>query len=197
MVASHDIFLKKDWLTPGLTAEIHRHFPQNEDICAESGQRSMESFKVHCFQLFPEHRVFASSKQISQAAKEFCDAWGISSTCQGKKIVCYYGKGPTRKPRQQASVGAIRVPAPSLKSQECPFEIRFNWINLKKHIGAVKAKMLLHVKVTYCHPIHNCKMDTQSHRTALQKAGRLCLDLSRVKSLLSLLLEKPRLDTNT
>jgi hypothetical protein len=123
MVASHDIFLKKDWLTPGLTAEIHRHFPQNEDICAESGQRSMESFKEHCLQLFPEHRVFASSRQISQAAKEFCDAWGISSTCQGKKIVCYYGKGPTRKPREQLSVGAIRVPAPSLKSQECPFEI--------------------------------------------------------------------------
>jgi hypothetical protein len=32
---------------------------------------------------------------------------------------------------------------------------------------------------------------------ALQKAGRLCLDLGKVKSLLFLLLEKPHLDTNT
>ncbi len=43
MLAAHGLFLKKDWLTPGLTAEIHRHFPQKEDICAETGQRSMES----------------------------------------------------------------------------------------------------------------------------------------------------------
>jgi hypothetical protein len=40
-------------------------------------------------------------------------------------------------------------------------------------------------------------MDTHSHRTALQKAGRLSLDFGKVKSLLFLLLEKPRLDTNT
>jgi hypothetical protein len=40
-------------------------------------------------------------------------------------------------------------------------------------------------------------MDTHSHRTAIQKAGRVCLDFGKVKSLLFLLLEKPRLDTNT
>jgi hypothetical protein len=45
---------------------------------------------------FPLNYVFISSRQqISQAAKMFCDAWGINSTCLGKKIVCYYGKGPT------------------------------------------------------------------------------------------------------
>ena len=101
MLAAHALFLKKDWLTPGLIAEIHRHFPQNEDICADAGQRSMESFKDHCLKLFPLNRAFASSSQISQTAKKFCDAWGISSTCLGKKIVCYYGKSPTRNRPQQ------------------------------------------------------------------------------------------------
>ena len=195
-LAAHALFLKKDWLTPGLIAEIHGHFPQNEDICAETGQRSMESFKEHCIKLFPLNRVFASSSQILQAAKEFCDAWGISSTCLGKKIVCYYGKSPTRNQPQKVNLGVTRMRVPSLKSQECPFEIRFNWIKLKRHV-ARKAKLLLQVKVTFCNPNHTCKMDTHSHWTALQKAGRLCLDFGKVKSLLFLLLEKPRLDTNT
>jgi hypothetical protein len=73
ILAAHTLFLKKDWLTPGLIAEIHGHFPRNEDICAETGQRSMESFKDHCLKLFPLNCVFASSSQISRAAKEFCD----------------------------------------------------------------------------------------------------------------------------
>jgi hypothetical protein len=75
MLAAHALFLKKDWLSPGLIAENHRHFNQNEDICAETGQRSIESFKDHCLKLFPVNRAFGSSSQISQAAKEFCDAW--------------------------------------------------------------------------------------------------------------------------
>jgi hypothetical protein len=40
-------------------------------------------------------------------------------------------------------------------------------------------------------------MDTHSHRTALQKVGRLCLDFGKEKSLLFLLVEKTHLDTNT
>jgi hypothetical protein len=197
MLAVHALFLKKEWLTPGLIAEIHRHFPQNEDICADTGRRSMESFKDHCLKLFPLNRAFASSSQISQTAKEFCDAWGVSSTCLGKKIVCYYGKSPTHnRPQQRVHLSVTRMRVPSLKSQECTFEIRFNWIKIKKHV-ANRAKLLLQVKVTFCNPNHTCKMDTHSHRTALQKTGRLCLDFGKLKSLLYLLLEKPRLDTNT
>jgi hypothetical protein len=136
MLAAHALFLKKDWLTPGPIAEIHRHFPQKEDICADTGQRSMESFKNHCLKLFPLNRVFASSSQISQTAKEFCDAWGIGSTCLGKNVVCYYGKSPTRnRPQQRVHLGVTRMWVPSLKSQECPFEIRFDWIKLNKHVA--------------------------------------------------------------
>jgi hypothetical protein len=40
MLAAHALFLKKR--SPGLIAEIHRPFPQNKDICADTGQRSME-----------------------------------------------------------------------------------------------------------------------------------------------------------
>jgi hypothetical protein len=61
-----------------------------------------------------------------------------------------------------------------------------------------KAKLLLCVKITFCKPNHTCKMNANSHRTAFQKAGQLCLDLGKVKySLLLFLLEKPHLDTNT
>jgi hypothetical protein len=174
MLAAHGLFLKKEWLTPGLTAEIHRHFPQNEDICAETGcQKSMEPFKDHCLKLFPVvNRVFDSSSQISQAAKEeFCDAWGITSTCLGNKIVCYYGKSPTHIQPQRVNLGVTRMLwVPSLKSQQYPFEICFNWIKLKKHV-AKKATILLQVKVTFCNSNHTCKIDTHSQRMALQKAG--------------------------
>jgi hypothetical protein len=174
MLAAHALFLKKDWLTPGLIAEIHRQFPQNEDICADTGQRSMESFKDHCLKkLCPLNRVFTSSTQISQAAKEFCDAWGIPSTFLGKKIVCHYGKSPTRNcPQQRVHLGVTRMRVPFLKSQECPYEIRFNWIKLKKHV-AKRAKLLLQVKVNFCNPNHTCKIDTHSHWTALQKVSIL------------------------
>ena len=39
MLAAHALFLKKDWITPGLIAEIHRHFPQNEDTCTDTGPK--------------------------------------------------------------------------------------------------------------------------------------------------------------
>jgi hypothetical protein len=44
MLAAHALFFKKDWLTLGLIAEIYRHFPQNKDICAETGQTSTDLF---------------------------------------------------------------------------------------------------------------------------------------------------------
>jgi hypothetical protein len=47
----------------------------------------MEPFKDNYLKLFLVNCAFTSSSQISKAAKEFCDAWGISSACLGKKIV--------------------------------------------------------------------------------------------------------------
>jgi hypothetical protein len=125
--AANDLFLTKNWLTSGLNEEIDSHYPKNEDICAETGKRSMESFKEDCLQLFPVNHIFASSRQICQAAKKLCDVWGISSTSLGKKIVCYYGKAPTQNHPQKVTLGMTRVCVPSLKSQECSFEIQFNW----------------------------------------------------------------------
>jgi hypothetical protein len=107
--------------------------------------------------LFPLNCVFASSSQISQAAKEFCDAWGISSTCLGKKIVCYFGKSPTRNQLQRVNLGVTRMRVPSLTSQKCPFEIRFNWIKLKKHVverNAIRAFRLLQV-----YSRHSCNLN--------------------------------------
>jgi hypothetical protein len=105
-------------------------------------------------------------------------------------------KPPTHNQPQRVNLGVTRMWVSSLKSQEFWFEICSNWIKLKKDV-AKRAKLLLQVKVTFCNPNHTCKMDKHSHRMALQKAGQFCLDFGKVKSLLFLLLEKPRLDNNT
>jgi hypothetical protein len=69
MIAAHDLFLKKDWLSPGLTTEIQSHFPKNEDIRPETGsERCQESCKQHCLELFPTDHKFTSSRQIQHAA---------------------------------------------------------------------------------------------------------------------------------
>jgi hypothetical protein len=78
---------------------------------------------------------------------------------------------------------------------DCPFEIRFNYIGYQ--INDKKPLTFYHVKITYVNVEHTCKLSTLSHRTALQKGGRLKLDLSKLQTLLLLLLEKPRLDTRT
>jgi hypothetical protein len=56
MLAAHNLFLTKDWwLTPGLTAEIHRHHPKNKDI------------KERCLQLFPAvKRVFDKLSKLEE-----------------------------------------------------------------------------------------------------------------------------------
>jgi hypothetical protein len=39
--------------------------------------------------------------------------------------------------RNKEFTWAARMRVPSLKSQECPFEICFNWIKLKKHVAKI------------------------------------------------------------
>jgi hypothetical protein len=55
-------------------------------------------------------------RAICQAAKKLCDAWGISSTSLGKKMICYDGKAPTQNHPQKASLSVTWVCVLSLKS---------------------------------------------------------------------------------
>jgi hypothetical protein len=54
------------------------------------------------------------------------------------------------------------------------------------------------IAIRFCLNVeHTCQLTTIYHRWALQKGGRLCLDLSKLQTIILLLCEKPRLDTRT
>jgi hypothetical protein len=46
MLAAHVLFLRKDWLTPGLTVEIHRQFPPNEEFVPKQGKGAWSHSKI-------------------------------------------------------------------------------------------------------------------------------------------------------
>jgi hypothetical protein len=99
----HRQLLAKDWITPGLSTEINSCFPKAAQIDKAAGSRDLEAFKTNCSQLFHVGRIFASHKQVEQTAKLFLDAWAISSSCIGKKVVCYYSKPPKRSTSSSSS----------------------------------------------------------------------------------------------
>jgi hypothetical protein len=87
---THKCLLLKNWLTHGLTSEMRCCFPTADQNDKSTGARDLEGFKTNCSQLPPQGPIFASHKQVEQAAKLFLDAWSISSSCIGMKIVCFY-----------------------------------------------------------------------------------------------------------
>ena len=52
------------------------------------------------------------------------------------------------------------------------------------------------MKVTFLCVKHTCQLDSHFHRRALQRGGRLKLDLSGLQGLLELLKERPRIAAN-
>jgi hypothetical protein len=72
---------------------------------------------------------------------------------------------------------------------DCPFEIWFHFVGLK--INDLKPLTFYQVKITHLNVQHTCKLSTVYHRRALQKGGRLCLDLSKLQTIILLLCEKP------
>jgi hypothetical protein len=86
---------------------------------------------------------------------------------------------------------------PSLKLQQCPFENFFHWIKPKKHV-AKKAKLLLHLKLTFCNPPSYLQdRHTLPSDGSTEGWMTLSLDFGKEKSLLFLLFEKAGLDNNT
>ena len=47
--------------------------------------------------MFPEHRIFASSKQIEQAVNYLCSGWKANSTGGSKCVVCAFSAARRRK----------------------------------------------------------------------------------------------------
>jgi hypothetical protein len=67
--------LQKDWLTPGLIHEIETLFPNPSEINSENDNKCDSiAFQCKIALLFPCRRLFASFKQIDQAADTFLGA---------------------------------------------------------------------------------------------------------------------------
>jgi hypothetical protein len=182
-------------LTTGLIAEIETLFPSRSEIQKDNdNKRDPRAFEHKIAQLFPKGRMFASFKQLDQAADMFLGAWAVKKTNHSKSIQCAYSTSHTKKDRRHADVSKRRKLEPTLKSvYKCPFVIRYSYVAYCKNKALKKPDIFYHVKITNVNFQHTCQMTTIFHRQALQLSGGLQPDLNGVNDIMSLLREKPML----
>jgi hypothetical protein len=124
--------------------------------------------------------LFASFKQIDQAADMFLGAWAIKKTVHSKSIQCSYSSMHDKKDRKHPNPDKRCKLEPTLKSvYKCPFIIRYSFV--------------AYCKKTHVNFVHTCQMPTIFHRQVLQKSGGLQPDLNGLNGIMSLLREKPML----
>ena len=132
-------------------------------------------FVDNCTQLFVKGRIFASFKQLDQAADMFLEAWAVSKSHNGKRISCSFSQDTKKR---KAAVVPLEDPpisthehSVSLKEQtKCPFKILYSYVN-HKEINK-KPGIFYQVKITTVDPKHTCQMSVAQHRLALQRAER-------------------------
>ena len=190
--------LRKDWLTPGLTHEIESLFPTASEINRhDDNKRDSIAFQRKAALLFPSGRMFASFKQIDQAADMFLGAWAIKKTMHSKSIQCSYSSTHDKKDRKHPNPDKRRKLEPTLKSvYKCPFIIRYSFVAYCKNKALKKPDIFYRVKITHVNFVHTCQMTTIFHRQAVQKAGGLQPDLNGLNDIMSLLREKPMLQSD-
>ena len=181
----HKTFKEMNWLTEGLQREIVSLRPKPNDVERSSGRRSSEAFKKACKTIFPIGRIFAFLFQLQQAARMFLDQWAISSICTGKQIRCYYSKPPNRRDRIPTGVRSSK----GNKNCDCPFVIRFQVKDNRKYEN--KPPSFYMVRISSANYEHSCTLDTIFHQTAMQSAGRLNVDITKMQTLLLLLEDNP------
>jgi hypothetical protein len=191
--------LRKDWLTSGLTYEIQAMFPTPTDIQVnDDNKRDPIAFQHKIAQQFPVGHIFASFKQIDQAADIILGAWAIKKTSHSKSIQCAYSATHDKKDRKHSDVSKRRKLEPTLKSvYKCPFIIQNSYAAYCKNMLLKKPDIFYHVKITHVNYHHTCQMSTIfHHRQALQKSGSLQPDLNGLNDIMSLLHEKPMLQSD-
>jgi predicted nucleic acid-binding Zn ribbon protein len=78
-------------LTSSLIGEIESLFPSCTEINNDNdNKRDACAFQHKIAQLFPSGRIFASFKQLDQAADIFLGAWAVKKTTHSKSIQCAY-----------------------------------------------------------------------------------------------------------
>jgi hypothetical protein len=190
--------LQKDWLTPGLIHEIETLFPNPSEINSDDdNRRDSVAFQRKISLLFPCGRMFASFKQIDQAADMFLGAWAIKKTMHSKSIQCSYSSTHDKKDRKHPNPDKRRKLEPTLKSvYKCPFIIRYSFVAYCRNKALKKPGVFYKVKITHVNFVHTCQMTTIFHRQALHKSGGLQPDLNGLNDIMSLLHEKPTLQSD-
>jgi hypothetical protein len=115
--------LRKDWLTSGFIHKMHSLFPTCSEIkIDDDNNRDPTTFEHKILQLFPSGRIFASFKQLDQAADMFLGAWAIKKTSHSKSIQCAYYVTHDKQDRKHPDLSKRRKIEPTLKSVyiECP-----------------------------------------------------------------------------
>jgi hypothetical protein len=184
-------------LTSGLIHEIHSLYPTCLEIKTDDdNKRDRTAFEYKISQLFPSGHIFASFKQLDQAAEMFLGAWAIKKTSHSKSIQCAYSITHDKQDRKHPDLSKRRKIEPTLKSvYKCPFIIWYCFVAYCKNRALKKPDIFYHVKITNVNFSHTCQMTTIFHRQALQKSVGLQPDLNGVNGIMSLLHEKPMLQS--
>jgi hypothetical protein len=126
----------------------------------------------------------------------FLGAWTIKKTSHSKRIQCAYSVTHDKQDRKHPYFFKRRKIEPTLKSvYKCPFIIRYSFVAYCKNRAFKKPDISYHMKITGVNFAHTCQMTTIFHWQALQKPGGLQPDLNGVNDIMSLLREKPMLQS--
>jgi hypothetical protein len=188
--------LQKNWLTSGLLIhKIHSFFPTCSEIKTDDDNKcNPTAFEHKISQLFPSGHIFASFKQLDQAADMFLGVWAIKKTSHSKSIQCAYYVTHDKQDRKHPDLSKRCKIEPTLKSvHKCPFIIRYSFVAYCENRALKKRDIFYHVKITNVNFAHTCQMTRIFHRQALQKPGGLQPDLNGVNDIMSILSEKPML----
>jgi hypothetical protein len=79
---------------------------------------------------------------------------------------------------------------------KCPFIIRYSFVAYCRNRALKKSGVFYKVKITHVNFVYTCQMATIFHRQALQKSGGLQHDLNGLNEIMSLLCEKPMLQSD-
>ena len=126
---------KEDWLTTDLKDEITTHFPKPDDIDKSTNAHNKDEFVIQAQALFPVGRIFASYKQLFQAANLFLDAWGANGTHAARSIHCGLGKSFNKKPipSDYLDMDLKRRNRYSAKNDiNCPFRLSYSLVKYYK-----------------------------------------------------------------
>ena len=185
---------KKNWLTPELINEISACAPTRIEIDpTRDNLRDKVAHERATKRLFPKGQIFASHVQLGQVAEKFGNLWAFQITRPGCSIACHFSK-PTYLSRSKG----CRKRDESMKSKvNCPFRINYTKLGCRRHLrvrktasdapgdqNSVPSKVYFRVQISSTSPHHCCKLDTPSHRIAIQNSGKFVMEPEKFGSII-------------